>query len=91
MTKASKGRRKKTRWTGCWIAILILFNTGNGGGLRVCVEAGERKVDRGKEKAKLFLTWRTKSEILRAIFEVGYVSGYPRCTLRSNPRVVSLS
>jgi len=37
MTKASNGPRKKTRWTGCWIAIPILFNTGNGGGLRGCV------------------------------------------------------
>jgi alpha-D-ribose 1-methylphosphonate 5-triphosphate synthase subunit PhnL len=45
----------------------------------------------GKEKAKLFLTWRKKSEILRAIFEVGYVSGFLRSIPRSNAYAVSLS
>jgi hypothetical protein len=37
------------------------------------------------------LTGRMKSEILRAIFEVGYVSGFLRSTPRSNPCAVSLS
>jgi hypothetical protein len=45
----------------------------------------------GKEKAKLLLTWRRKSEILRTIFEVGYVSSFLRSTPRSNPYAVSLS
>jgi hypothetical protein len=45
----------------------------------------------GKEKAKLFLTWRIKSEILREIFEVGYVSGFLRSIPRSNSYAVSLS
>ncbi len=50
-----------------------------------------RKTWQGKEKAKLCLTWRKKSEILRTIFEVGYASGFLRSTPRSNPYVISLS
>jgi hypothetical protein len=59
--------------------------------LRV-LEGGKRKGRAGDEqKAKYFLTERTKSEILREIFEVGYVAGILRSTPRSNPYAVSLS
>ena len=50
-----------------------------------------RKKQTGKEKAKLFLTRRKKSEILPGISEVGHVVSILRSTPRSNPYAVPLS
>ena len=57
----------------------------------LAADARLQKFELGKEKAKIFLTWRKKSEILRRIFEVGHVVSILRSTLRITSCVVPLS
>ena len=68
---------------GGW-QLLTGLNTAGLRGLR-------QKKETGKEKAKLFLTRRIKSEMLLMIFEVGYVTGFLRSRPRDNSYAVSLS